>query len=205
MPETPATRILTAEQYLEFENNSNARHEYVDGQVFAMTGGTAAHAVICSNLLAIIHSHLRGTGCRAFTNSMKVHVKAANSFYYPDIMVTCEPFVAKSTFTVSPVVIVEVLSPSTKQIDCREKLVAYRKLESLRQYVLVHQNKMLIEVYTKGVDGSWQASQLRRPDELALEFLPGGVLAIPVPEIYGEVEPPSVVSEEEEEYEAGSP
>jgi Uma2 family endonuclease len=200
MSKSLTSSTMTSEEYLEFEANSDVRHEYVDGQVFTMSGATEAHNVICGNLFTRLHSHVRGSGCRAFINDMKVHVKAANSFYYPDIMVTCEVFEAKSVFKASPVLIVEVLSPSTRQIDCREKLVSYRKLDSLREYVLVRQNKMLVEVYCKGAGGKWQVNQFRKSDQLELESLPGGPLTIDVSEIYAEVEPLSLVEEEEGEY-----
>lgn len=192
---------MTVDEYLRFEESSNCRHEFVEGQVFAMTGSTEAHNVICVNLLTRIHSHLRGTGCRAFINDMKVHVKAANSFYYPDIMVTCEPFQSDSVFKSSPVLLVEVLSKSTRQVDKREKLVAYRKLSTLQEYVIVHQYKMFVELYSKDADGTWQCILLSRSDELVLRSLPGGDLTIPVGDIYETIDIPLIVEEENEEYE----
>src|SRR5262249_18664896 len=110
-------------------------------------------------------------------------------------------FSAKSVYKTAPVLICEILSPSTRQIDRREKLVAYRKLESLRHYVIIHQNKTLLEVYTKESDGEWQVSSLARDDELRLELLPGSPLIIPVSDVYEQVDPPFVVEESEEDYE----
>jgi Uma2 family endonuclease len=165
-----------------------------------MTGATEGHNVICMNLAARIHTQLKGTGCRAFVADMKVHVKAANCFYYPDIMVTCEPLVPTSVFKANPVLIMEVLSPSTKQIDRREKSVNYRKIDSLRQYVLVAQNKMSLESYRKNNNGIWSIDQLGKFDELLIDCLPGDDLRIPVPDVYAELDLPSIVEEEEEEY-----
>jgi len=197
----PSLQNVTVEEYLKLEERSSTRHEFVSGCVFAMAGATDAHNIICGNLFSAVHAHLRGTVCMAYVNDMKLHIKAASSFYYPDIMVTCEPFKAKSVFKVSPVLIVEVLSPSTKQIDRREKLVAYRKLDLLREYVIVHQNRMLIEIHRKQSDGQWQVNELRATDKLTLESLPGGVFCIPVADIYDRIELPRLVEESEDEYE----
>lgn len=196
-----ALSYMTPDEYLSFEQNSKIKHEYVDGQIFAISGATEAHNIICSNILVSLHSRLAGTRCRAFIADMKVHVKASNSFYYPDIMVTCKPLDPKALYKSSPVLIVEVLSPSTKQIDRREKLVAYRKLESLQEYILVHQNKSLIEHYRKDSEGKWSLCELGKHDELCIGSLPGGAYSLKVSEIYGEVAPPFVVREEEAEYE----
>lgn len=201
MSESSAVPYMTVDEYLNFEEGSKVRHEYVEGQIFAMSGSTEAHNLICVNLLTAVHAHLEGTGCRAFTNDMKVHVKAANSFYYPDIMITCEPFVAKAVSKSAPILIAEVLSPSTKQIDRREKLVAYRKIDSLMEYLLVHQTEMLIEMHRKDANGLWRVSEVRGSDELCLESLPGSIFRIPVPKIYSGLELPHLVEEEEDEYE----
>jgi Uma2 family endonuclease len=191
---------MTIEEYLELEEHSTVRHEYIRGQVFAMTGATEAHNIICGNLFAVIHAHVRGTGCRAFINDMKVKVEPASSFYYPDIMVTCEPFEAESVAKCHPTLIIEVLSRSTKQIDRREKLVAYRQLSSLRCYVMVHQSRMLVELYRKCADGQWELSTLKNKSDL-LEFagLFEKPLQIPLNEVYGEVDLPSLVEESKEE------
>src|ERR1700727_312041 len=87
---------LTVEEYLELEERSNLRHEYIDGQIFPMTSNTESHNVVCGNFYALLHAHVRGTGLRAYENEIKLQVKVASSFYYPDIMVTGEPFDAVS-------------------------------------------------------------------------------------------------------------
>jgi Uma2 family endonuclease len=163
---------LTVEEYLAQEQLASVRHEYVNGQLFAMTGASDAHNVICGNLFALIHQHLKGSGCRAYINDMKVRIDVANSFYYPDIMVTCEPIDAKSAYKQLPVLIVEVLSPSTSHIDRREKLVAYRHLNSLRQYLIVHQNRYRIEAYRKDKNGQWEVTVITRNDMVSFTALP---------------------------------
>lgn len=201
MSEPSKISYMTAEEYLKFEEVSKARHEYVHGQIFAMCGATEAHEIICGNLHTLINVHLRNSSCRAFVGNMKLRVEAADSFYYPDIMVTCEPLAAKSVFKTSPILVVEVLSPSTKPIDQREKLVAYKRLDSLKEYVIVHQNKMLIEVHRRCPDGEWELCKLARSGDLHLKCLPGNPFIVSITEVYNKLEFPHVVGEEEVEYE----
>jgi Uma2 family endonuclease len=190
---------LSIEEYLAQEGRANVRNEYVNGQIFAMTGATAAHNLISGNLFALLHGHLMGSRCRPFIHDMKVAVEIANSFYYPDVMVTCEPFDPKSIYQRSPVLIAEVLSPSTKHIDRREKLIAYRKLESLREYLIIHQNRYRIELYRRDADGQWEYSVAGKTDLLDLNSFPTA-LQVPVSTIYNGVVLDPVVEEEEEEY-----
>ena len=134
-------------------------------------------------------------------NDMKVNVEAADCFYYPDIMVTCEAFDAKSVFKRAPTLIIEVLSPSTKQIDRREKLIAYRQLSSLREYSLVHQNQQLVEVYRKISVGKWDLQEYRASDKLCLNAIESKPLQVDVSTIYEDIVLPFIVKESEEEYE----
>jgi len=201
MAESEKIKNMSVEDYLTAEECSNVKHEYVRGRIFAMSGATEAHNIICGNLHAVLHAFVKGTGCRVFMNDMKVNVEAADSFYYPDIMVTCEPFDAKCVFKNSPTLIAEVLSPSTKQIDRREKLVAYQQLNSLCNYILVHQNQALIEVYRRVSNDQWVLEKLQRMDELCLDAIAGKSLRIPVSTIYDDVVLPSIVKESDELYE----
>jgi Uma2 family endonuclease len=191
---------MNEEEYLRFEEKAAIRHEFVGGHVFAMTGSTDAHNFICGNIFAQIHASLRGGKCRAYMNDMKVRIQIASSYYYPDIMVSCEGFQSKSVFKEQPVLLVEVLSPSTKQIDLREKLVAYQKITTLKEYVIVHQDRQQIDVHRR-VDGeSWEFETLSREQDLQLHSLPNGVFAMSFDTIYGDYNPPSRVKEDEESY-----
>jgi Uma2 family endonuclease len=201
MSEPSKVPYMTVEEYLKHEDFAMVRHEYVRGQIFAMTDATEAHNVICGNLFTRVHAHVRGSGCRAFMNDMKVRVEVSDSFYYPDMMVTCEPFEAKSVYKASPVLIIEALSPSTRQIDRREKLVAYQQLSSLQEYVIVHQSKPLVELYRKQEDGKWTVSMLRTFDKLYLQSLPNKPFSVPVREIYEDLDFSSFVEESTEDYE----
>jgi Uma2 family endonuclease len=146
---------LTVAEYLEGELHSQVKHEYVAGQVFAMTGTTLGHNTIATNIHGLLREKLRGGPCRAFVVDIKVHVERANAFYYPDVVVTCDPVNPKEHVLDRPVLIVEVLSPSTEKIDRREKLLAYRKLDSLRDYVLVDPDTREVTVYRLGEQGQW--------------------------------------------------
>jgi Uma2 family endonuclease len=146
---------MTEQEYLDFEMKSPERHEYVAGQVFAMVGASRAHNLITGNLYSLLRTAARNKGCEAFITELKVRVRPARAYYYPDIVVTCgesdkDPYVISEA-----VLIVEVLSPSTEGIDRREKLLAYRQLDSLQEYVLAAQSRKHVEVYRRDAAGTW--------------------------------------------------
>ncbi|WP_295388901.1 Uma2 family endonuclease [uncultured Thiodictyon sp.] len=146
---------LSVPDYLEGEQESPIRHEYVAGRVVAMAGAGEAHNRIAGNLFFHLRSATRGTPCGVFVSDMKVRVATHDAFYYPDVVLTCDPTDRESLYKASPCLIAEVLSPSTETIDRREKLLAYRALTALRYYLLVAQDRRLVEVYQRGADGSW--------------------------------------------------
>ncbi len=200
MPRSEHPPHMTEDEYLAFEESATVRHEYVAGHVFAMTGSTDAHNHVCGNIFASIHARLKDGPCHVYSNDMKVRIAAANSFYYPDIMVSCESFQPKSVFKEQPVLVLEILSPSTKQIDLREKLVAYQKIDTLREYIIVHQDRQQIDVYRRTNSNKWQFESLGREQTLQLHSLPGDVFSLTFDDIYGEHNPPSIVKEDEENY-----
>ena len=196
-----AFKLVSVEDYLATEAESLQKHEYVNGHVLAMSGSTEAHNLICSNLSRIISNHLESTGCRLYHNDMKVRVEATNSFYYPDIMVTCEPFDAKCVYKSSPTLLIEILSPSTMATDQREKKIAYLKISSLVEYLLVHQNRMQVELVRRISDDEWSSDTFRGTDEFVLRSLPKAELKLSVQSIYKGYNPTSRVKEGEIEYE----
>lgn len=193
---TPSKLLyMTAEEYLAFEERASVKHEYVDGRIFAMSGVTRRHNVIACNIYSLLRPHLRGGRCRAYVADVKVKVEPTNSFYYPDVMVSCDEYDDKSVFTDSPVLIAEVLSRSTATIDRREKVLAYRRLESLREYLIVHQRKKSVELHRKNKSGDWEIFEFGQSGELALEVLkysPAGAIRISMDEIYEDVNVPSL-------------
>lgn len=178
---------MTAEQYLESEEHSSIRREYVDGQVFAMSGSTRRHNIISGNMHSILRAHVRGSKCRAYIEAVKARVEEANCFYYPDVMVSCEKYDEKSVYTNCPVLVVEVLSRSTAAIDRREKRANYKKIEALTEFVLVHQRKKCVELYRKDVDGNWEQRTYGAGASVLLESIPVGPLTISVDDLYEDV------------------
>ena len=140
-----AYKPLDEGEYLALEARSPVRHEYIAGEVFAMTGASIRHNIIALNIATALRTHLRGTPCRALMEGVKLYLKEERSYFYPDVMVTCEPRLLELDAQVqvvdSPVLIVEVLSPSTEGIDRREKLRAYRTLPGLKEYAMVSQDE----------------------------------------------------------------
>jgi Uma2 family endonuclease len=137
------TQWMSVEDYLAWEETQPERHEYVGGMVYAMAGGTQEHSAIASNSLVSLGSQLRGKPCRPHGSDLKIRVSypTHTRFYYPDVTVVCTPAPAKSVFHDAPVVIVEVVSESTRRTDETEKRDAYFTLASLRLFILFSQEK----------------------------------------------------------------
>ena len=152
--------LLTVEEYLKSEQDGEIRHEYVAGQIFAMAGASEEHNLIVGNIFALLRPHLRGSSCRAFVSDMKVKVKAqkADIFYYPDLLVTCDPNDRERYFKTNPNLIVEVLSDYTETTDKRENRINYQTIDSLQEYVLVSQDEIKVEIYRKDNKGNWTVS-----------------------------------------------
>ncbi len=178
---------LSVDEYLALEEKSEVRYEYVAGYIFAMAGATDAHNVIAMNVSARIRPLLSRSGCRVYMADMKVRIEAVDAFYYPDVMVTCEPFVAKSVFKSRPTLLVEVLSPGTDITDRREKLSAYFKLENLIEYVLISQDVKRVEIYRRDKRGKIQMQVLSAEEEVRFESLPNGPLTLTMDDIYEDV------------------
>jgi Uma2 family endonuclease len=150
---------MSEDDYLVFENASPEWHEYVAGEIFAMSGASLRHATLTGNVFVALKLHLKGTPCRVFANDIKLRVAHDKAYYYPDLIVTCDPRHAELTsdqyVVEAPTLVIEVLSESTQGVDPREKMVSYRKLASLKEYVLVSQTERLIEVYRRTGDVGW--------------------------------------------------
>jgi len=141
----PEYRWVSVEEYLAIDNASDVRFEYIQGQIRMLAGGSRNHALIAHNLHGILHEHLHGTPCAAYTSDMRVQV-AVDRYYYPDVTVSCDEEEAENALH-SPRVIFEVLSPSTEAIDRTEKLEAYRELSSVEDCVLVSSERQAVEVH----------------------------------------------------------
>lgn len=145
---------LSIAEYLQQEQHADVRHEYVDGYMFAMAGGTKAHNQITVNIVSAIRPHLRNTPCRVYSSDMKVATN--NCFYYPDVVISCRSKEETADlYLTQPCLIVEVLSASTEHIDKREKLLAYQSIASLESYLIVAQDKPWVEHYQRSAMGTW--------------------------------------------------
>jgi Uma2 family endonuclease len=165
---------LDPQQCLEGELKSEVRHEYVAGKVVAMVGASRAHNRISGNTYARLLAHLRGGVCGVDMSDVKVHVASKSAYYYPDIVVTCDPKdrgTDQDGYVVTaPTLIVEVLSRSTEATDRREKLLAYQTLDSLQEYALVDQAHQRIEIYRRtGVD--WEIVEFAPRDPVLFASL----------------------------------
>jgi Uma2 family endonuclease len=178
---------MSVDEYLRFEEAATVRHEFIDGEVFEMTGGTLAHNLIGGNILTVLRTELRGSGCRVYIEAVKVHIESSNCFYYPDVVVDCCRHNDSSTFTTTPVIIFEVLSRSTAATDRREKRIAYKKLATLEAYVLVHQARKCVEVFRKEGD-DWTV-QIFQTGSFELDCIPNKTISINLEQIYEDLDP----------------
>ncbi len=163
---------ISEAEYLRLEAQSPVRNEYVAGEIFAMTGGTLRHNMLAGRLYSRFQIALEGTPCRAFINDVRVQVEKHNAHYYPDIVVDCPRAGERLDLTVStaalPILIVEVSSTRTEATDRREKLLAYRTLASMQEYVLVSQHRMRVEIHRRSGDIGWSLVEYGPGDDVEL-------------------------------------
>jgi len=159
------TEFLTVEEYLSGEAHRETRHEYLGGMVYAMAGTSDAHNIIAGSFFAEFRNHLRGGPCRAFIADVKARLflSSRDVFYYPDVMVTCDPRDSDRYFKRYPKVIVEVLSEGTEGTDRREKFWNYTQIESLEEYILAAQDKIEITLFRRA--NQWKPEVFSQPDQ----------------------------------------
>lgn len=178
---------VSVEEYLEGEKDGRVRHEYIDGQVFAMAGASDRHNRIAGNLYNRLDDHLGDGPCEPFIADMKVWV-SETVFYYPDVVVACDRSASDPYYRKQPKLLAEVISPRTKRVDRAEKLVAYKQVKSLKEYVIVSQDRVQIEVFRRGRGDRWSWQVLTEPsDGLKLESVG---LTLTVAQVYRRVKLP---------------
>lgn len=178
-----ATRPYTSEEYFELEATSEVRHEYVDGEVFAMAGASKSHNVLAQNLAAALRASPRGRGCQTFMEDVRLVMKENVHYVYPDVLVTCDPADRRDAYLVRhPVLIAEVLSPSTAEYDRTEKFANYQKMPSLRHHLLVSQTAWVVEWFRRDEAGQWIYTLLHEPTGVLEVPDPG--LVLPLRELY---------------------
>ncbi|MDB5890819.1 MAG: hypothetical protein JWP47_1650 [Polaromonas sp.] len=139
---------LSEDDYLNSEEHAEVRHEFVHGRVYAMAGGSANHNRVAVNFTSYCNLQAKN-GCQTFMSDMKLRLDAGGTFYYPDVMLVRDPHDDEAYFKTSPCMVAEVLSPGTGSTDRREKWTAYQKLPSLREYVLLAQDRPYVELYQR--------------------------------------------------------
>lgn len=150
---------LTPAEYLAWEAEQDERHEYIRGEVYAMAGGTLAHNAATLAIGATLRQHLKGTPCRVFVSDVKVRIEASDAHFYPDVVVTCaaqDVADPKALLLREPLLIVEVLSPSTAAFDRGGKFAHYRLLPSLQEYVLIDPDTAQVDVFRRNAANRWE-------------------------------------------------
>ncbi len=147
---------MTADEFLAWEATQTERHDFVNGEVFAMAGAEDRHVTVCGNFYMALRQHLAGTPCRTFMADMKVLCEASGSFFYPDVVVTCSATDrADRLVKREPTLIVEVLSPGTAAYDRGEKFAHYRRIPALKELALVDLESRRTDVFRRRADGLW--------------------------------------------------
>jgi Uma2 family endonuclease len=176
---------LTPTEYLAWEEQQEFRHEYVGGEIYAMTGGTVNHGKIAVNLTISLGNHLRGSGCQVLNSDVKVSIAESSDYVYPDVSVSCDERDRTAIkFLNHPCLIIEVLSPATEAYDRWNKFLLYRRSDALQEYVLVSTNEVKVDVYQKNERGRWEILSYEVGDLIDLQSIN---LTIPIEQIYEDI------------------
>jgi Uma2 family endonuclease len=154
---------LSEEDYLVYEQLSPIKHEYYAGSIYAMAGASEAHNLIAMNVAASLHRQLRGQSCRTYPSDMRLKILQTGLYTYPDFMIVCGPTqftnAEKRDTLINPIIIIEILSPSTETYDRGEKFQHYRTIKTLQEYILIAQDKYRIERFTRQDSNEWLLSE----------------------------------------------
>lgn len=174
--------LWTVEEYLDLERYNTVKHEYHGGFVYAMAGGSQAHSQISGNVYALLRADVRGSGCRALNPDIKIR-QTQGDYVYADAVVTCDQRdnVPGQDWIDHPIVIVEVLSPSTERHDRGDKFDGYSNIASFREYLLIEYRRREVEVRRRDEDGAWTSTTYRQGDDVMLESI---ALTLPMDLIY---------------------
>jgi Uma2 family endonuclease len=182
----PDRLLMSYEEYVNWESTQETRHEYFDGEVIAMAGGTRKHNRISVNFLSILDNAFADRPCEVYINDVKVQVQPRRKYFYPDVVVTCdERDRQESNFVAFPCLIIEVLSPSTESFDRGFKFSQYRKFETLQEYVLVQVEQPIVEVFQRNEQGQWVFFEYGLSDRL---FLKSVNVELSVSDLYRQIQ-----------------
>lgn len=171
MSAQPELAFITIEEYLEGEQLTEIRYEYINGRVHAMGGASAFHNLISLNIVSGLRTATRQSDCQVFMADMKVALNIASQdiFYYPDVLVSCDPDDREQYYRSHPCLIIEVLSPTTERIDWREKYLSYITIDSLQEYILVSQESRAVTIFRRS--NQWQPEAFGNSDTFPLDCL----------------------------------
>ena len=185
----PDYKYMSLQEYLAWEERQEFKYEYLNGEVYAMTGGTIPHNDIAVNLTTTLKSQLRGSGCRVNMADAKVCVSEEGPCYYPDVVVSCDERDRQATkFLQYPCLIVEVLSPGTEAYDRGGKFTQYRRIPTLKEYVLIDTEKVSVECFRLNDRGFWELHPYETGDEVELTSID---FRFPISLVYEDVQFPS--------------
>lgn len=164
-----AQQLVSTSDYLHQERQAEAKHEYIQGQIYAMAGASREHNQLVFNLAGLLHAQLRNKPCSAYVANMCVRTRPNEAYFYPDLTMVCGAMQfedAHSNTLINPTLIIEVLSPTTEGYDRGAKFAHYRRLASLQQYVLVAQDRLSIECYTRHAPDQWLLSEVTELEQI---------------------------------------
>lgn len=185
MVANPQLQYMSPQEYLEWEKTQELRYEYIDGKVFAITGGTIPHNRIACNLGTELDGFLAEKGCDFYISDVKVQVSESGPYHYPDVVVTCDDGDKEAIDMIRyPCLIVEVLSPSTEAFDRGKKFTRYRQSNTLQEYVLIESDEIAVECFRRNDEGLWVLHTYGEGDTLTLESVG---ISIPVEKLYRRV------------------
>jgi Uma2 family endonuclease len=176
---------VSIEEYLQFENTSEQKHEYYKGEIFAMAGAGLRHNLIFSNLFLSLGSRLKGSPCRPYGSDMRIHIPQNTLFTYPDISIICGDIItsdADENSATTPVLIFEILSEATRSYDRGDKFKLYRELPTLKEYILIDSQAVGVEAFRINKNGYWELEEYKQANEII--SLPALTISISLQEIY---------------------
>lgn len=177
-------QTLSASQFLDIEERSRYRHEYVNGDVSLVPGTSVAHDRIVMNMILYLGPLTRSAGSHIFTSAMKLRVDSFNAFYYPDLMFARTIENHNSLAITQPCLLIEVLIDLTKHVDLREKCMAYKSIESLKEYLIISQSTKSVELHQKDISNNWNRFEFNDHDVIELRSLASEPIHLPLREIY---------------------
>ena len=169
MAQAHLKKTLTEAEYLALEAVATVRHEFVGGEMHAMAGASERHNLIAGNLYLKLRSTSRAGSCRAFMTDMKLRISKDDVYYYPDVMLTCDPSDSHPMHKETPCFIAEVLSPATAKIDQRERLQAYKSIPSVHYYLIVDSDRVSAKVHKRGDGGQWLEMELSTENDFVVD------------------------------------